>query len=239
MPTAEEAETIRAYVGLHQTRAAPVFDLDQKSACAGSSFRARSRLTTIIGRDMRGGTPMVRTVFAGLAAALLVGVAFIPDDALAYRGGGARAGGGVRAAGVRGGAVGVAGRGVGYGRVGYGARYGGVGYRGLGYGAGVAAAATGAAVAAGTGWGWGQPYYGGGWGAPGVGYYGGGWGYPGGGYANTSYVTGRPTLLPRYYGGGYGWGGGWGTGYAAGPVAQPYQASVYGQGWNYGGDAPG
>jgi len=39
--------------------------------------------------------------------------------------------------------------------------------------------------------------------------------------------------------GGYGWGGGWGTGYAAGPVAQPYQASVYGQGWNYGGDAPG
>ena len=53
MPTAEEAETIRAYVGLHQTRAAPVFDLDQKSACAGSSFRARSRLTTIVGRDMR------------------------------------------------------------------------------------------------------------------------------------------------------------------------------------------
>ena len=41
--------------------------------------------------------------------------------------------------------------------------------------------------------------------------------------------------------GGYGWGGGWGTGYAAGPVAQPYQASVYGQGWSYGGGwgAPG
>ena len=118
-----------------------------------------------------------------------------------------------------------------------------------------------AAVAATGGYGWGggwgtgyaggpvaQPYqasvygqgwsYGGGWGAPGVGYYGGGWGYPGGGYANTSYVTGRPTVLPRYYGGGYGWGGGWGTGYAAGPVAQPYQASVYGQGGPYA-DAPG
>jgi len=177
---------------------------------------------------------MVRTVFVGLAAALLVGVAFIPDDALAYRGGGARAGGGVRAAGVRGGAVGVAGRGVGYGRVGYGARYGGVGYRGLGYGAGVAAAATGAAVAAGTGWGWNQPYYGGGWGTPGVGYYGGGWGYPGGGYANTSYVTGRPTLLPRYYGG---LGTGYGA-YAAGPVAQPWTYDVYGPGGNYA-DAPG
>jgi len=37
------------------------------------------------------------------------------------------------------------------------------------------------------------------------------------------------------YGWGSGWGGGWGTGYAGGPVAQPYQASVYGQGWNYGG----
>ena len=34
--------------------------------------------------------------------------------------------------------------------------------------------------------------------------------------------------------GGYGWGGGWG----AGPVAQPYQASVYGQGGPYT-DAPG
>jgi len=132
--------------------------------------------------------------------------------------------------------------------------------RGVARGAAVAAGTAAVAATGGYGWGggWGtgyaagpvaQPYqasvygqgwsYGGGWGAPGVGYYGGGWGYPGGGYANTSYVTGRPTLLPRYYGGGYGWGGGWGTGYAAGPVAQPYQASVYGQGWNYGGDAPG
>src|SRR6516165_11233253 len=57
---------------------------------------------------------MLRNVFVGLTAALLVGMAFIPDDALAYRGGGARAGGGVRAAGVRGGAVGVAGRGAAY-----------------------------------------------------------------------------------------------------------------------------
>src|SRR6516225_408918 len=38
------------------------------------------------------------------------------------------------------------------------------------------------------------------------GYYGAG--YPGsyyGGYANRSYVTGRPTLIPRYYGGDWGW----------------------------------
>ena len=40
------------------------------------------------------------------------------------------------------------------------------------------------------------------------------------------------------YGWGSGWGGGWGTGYAGGPVAQPYQASVYGQGGPYT-DAPG
>jgi hypothetical protein len=38
---------------------------------------------------------MLRKAIVGLAAALLVGMAFIPDDALAYRGGGARAGGGV------------------------------------------------------------------------------------------------------------------------------------------------
>ena len=33
--------------------------------------------------------------------------------------------------------------------------------------------------------------------------------YPGGyygGYANRSYVTGRPTVLPRYYNAGWGWG---------------------------------
>ena len=58
------------------------------------------------------------------------------------------------------------------------------------------AAAAGAAVAAGaaTGWGWNQPYYGGGYGYSGY----------GGDYANRSYVTGRPTLVPRYYGGAYG-----------------------------------
>ena len=37
-------------------------------------------------------------------------------------------------------------------------------------------------------------------------------GYPAsyyGGYANRSYVTGRPTVLPRYYNAGWGWGWGW------------------------------
>ena len=36
--------------------------------------------------------------------------------------------------------------------------------------------------------------------------------YPGGyygGYANRSYVTGRPTVLPRRYNAGWGWGWGW------------------------------
>jgi hypothetical protein len=56
-----------------------------------------------------------------------------------------------------------------------------------------AAVAAGAAAAAGTGWGWNQPYYG-------SGYYG-NYGYGDGVYANRSYVTGRPTLIPRYYGG--------------------------------------
>jgi hypothetical protein len=90
----------------------------------------------------------------------------------------------------------------------YSGRYAG-GYYGRGYyghpvarGAAVAAGAavaTGVAASAATGWGWNQPYYG-------SGYYGtGGYavnGYPGyyGGYANRSYVTGRPTLIPRYYG---------------------------------------
>ncbi len=51
----------------------------------------------------------------------------------------------------------------------------------------------------------------------GTGYYGGypgnyyrSYGYPGGyygGYANRSHVTGRPTLVPRYYGGTYAAGG--------------------------------
>jgi hypothetical protein len=95
-------------------------------------------------------------------------------------------------------------------------------------GAGLAAGAIGAAAYygggpyVGTGWGYygGYPgnyygnygYPGGYYGAGGypVGYYGGTYaagGYPGGyygGYANRSYVTGRPTLFPRYYGG-WGW----------------------------------
>jgi hypothetical protein len=59
-----------------------------------------------------------------------------------------------------------------------------------------AAVAAGAAAVAATGWGWGQPYYG---------YYGPyGWGgrVPGGYYGvyPYPYVTGQPTLLPRYYG---------------------------------------
>ena len=75
----------------------------------------------------------------------------------------------------------------------YSGRYAG-GYYGRGYYghpvARGAAVAAGAAAAAATGWGWNQPYYGG--------YYG-GYGYDGA-YANRSYVTGRPTLFPRYYG---------------------------------------
>jgi hypothetical protein len=71
-----------------------------------------------------------------------------------------------------------------------------------GYGAGVvgagpAAGAIGAAAATSPyGYYGGGPHVGTGWGNYG--------GYPGGyygGYANRSYVTGRPTLLPRYYGG--------------------------------------
>ena len=54
---------------------------------------------------------------------------------------------------------------------------------------------------------YGGGYYGGGYhgghgyGGLGTGYYGAG-GYPGyyGDYAHRSYVTGRPTLFPRYYG---------------------------------------
>ena len=98
---------------------------------------------------------------------------------------------------------------------------------GWGYGAGVvgaglAAGAIGAAAVAATspyGYYGGSPYYYGGYGAGGYyGAYAGGYpgsyygayaagGYPGsyyGGYANRSYVTGRPTLFPRYYGG-WGW----------------------------------
>src|SRR5262245_39361750 len=108
---------------------------------------------------------MIRIVLVGLAAAVLVGTAFIPDNALAYRGAGARVGGGgVRAVGVRGGAV--ASRGVAYRGGAYrGAAYRGAAYRGAawrgGYypyrGAAVGAAAVGAAAAGAAAYG----YYGG------------------------------------------------------------------------------
>jgi hypothetical protein len=92
-------------------------------------------------------TRMLRSALVGLAATVLVGAAIIPDDALAFRGGGARVGGGgVRAVGVRGGAVGVAGRGVAY----RGAAYRGAAWRGGYYpyrGAAIGAAAVGAAAA--------------------------------------------------------------------------------------------
>ena len=76
-------------------------------------------------------------------------------------------------------------------------------------GAGAAAVGTAAAVAATSpNWGWGNNWgWGGGWGGS-PNYTNGGTyaagGYPVGyygGYANRSYVTGRPTLFPRYYGG--------------------------------------
>jgi hypothetical protein len=80
-------------------------------------------------------------------------------------------------------------------------------------GAGAAAVGTAAAVAATSpNWGWGNNWGGGGgwggnWGWGGSPYYTNGGtytagGYPVGyygGYANRSYVTGRPTLIPRYY----------------------------------------
>jgi hypothetical protein len=107
----------------------------------------------------------------------------------------------------------------------------GYGYGAGVVGAGLAAAAVGAAAVAatspygyyGNGYYGGGPYVGSGWGYYGGygtgGYYGSYGGYPGyygayaaggypggyyGGYANRSYVTGRPALIPRYYGG-WGW----------------------------------
>jgi hypothetical protein len=84
-----------------------------------------------------------------------------------------------------------------------------------GYGAGVVGAGLAAGAIGTAAYYGGGPYVGTGWGYPG-GYYGsygypggyyGSYGYPGGyyggGYANRSYVTGRPTLFPRYYGGTY------------------------------------
>ena len=78
-------------------------------------------------------------------------------------------------------------------------------------GAGLAAGAIGAAAVTATspyGYYGGGPYVGTGWGYYGgyPGNYYGSYGYPGGyygGYANRSYVTGRPTVFPRYYGGTY------------------------------------
>src|SRR5262249_45218952 len=85
-------------------------------------------------------------------------------------------------------------------------------------GAGLAAGAIGAAAVAAT-----SPY----------GYYGGYsdnyydtyGGYYGGGYVNRSYVTGRPTLIPRYYGG-YGTGG-----YDGSYAAVGYPGGYYGGGY--------
>ena len=92
-------------------------------------------------------------------------------------------------------------------------RRGAYGYGAGVVGAGLAAGAIGAAAVAATspyGYYGGGPYAGtgyyGGYGTGG--YYGPYGGYPGGyygGYANRSYVTGRPTLFPRYYGGGWNW----------------------------------
>ena len=82
-------------------------------------------------------------------------------------------------------------------------RRGAYGYGAGVVGAGLAAGAIGAAAVAATspyGYYGGGPYYGG-YGTDG--YYSTYGGYPGGyygGYANRSYVTGRPTLFPRYYG---------------------------------------
>ncbi len=86
-------------------------------------------------------------------------------------------------------------------------RRGAYGYGAGVAGAGLAAGAIGAAAATSPYgyYGGGGPYVGTGWGYPG-GYYG-SCDCPGGcygGYANRSYVTGRPTLFPRYYGG-WGW----------------------------------
>ena len=116
-----------------------------------STHRAAVRSCTC----QEGRTPMLRSALVGLAAAILVGTAFIPDDAFAYRGGGARGGGAYRGGGVayRGG--GVAYRGGAYRGAAYrGAAYRGAAYRGAAYrggyypyrGAAIGAAAVGAAA---------------------------------------------------------------------------------------------
>lgn len=98
------------------------------------------------------------------------------------------------------------------------------GYGAGAVGAGLAAGAIGAtAIAAASPYGYygSGPYVGTGWGnydGYGTGgYYGAYAAGDGGYYANRSYVTGRPTLFPRYYGG-YGTGGYYGA-YAAAPAS--------------------
>ena len=103
--------------------------------------------------------------------------------------------------------------------------YGGRYYRGGYYGHPVArgaAVAAGAAAVGATGWGWNQPYYGGGYSYGDNGY--------GGVYANRSYVTGRPTLIPRYYGGYGAYASGDYPGYYGGYAAGGYPG-YYGGGY--------
>ena len=101
---------------------------------------------------------------------------------------------------------------------------------GYGYGAGlVGAGVSAAAIGTAAGYYGGYPGYYVAYASGYPGYYGAsGAGYPGyyGGWANRSYVTGRPTLFPRYYAGNYGsYGyGGYPYGYVGifgGPVLFP------------------
>jgi hypothetical protein len=96
-----------------------------------------------------------------------------------------------------------------------------------GYGAGVVGAGLAAGAIGTTAYYGGGPYVGTGWGYYGgyPGSYYGSYGYPGGyyggGYANRSYVTGRPTLFPRYYGDSYA-AGGYPVGYYGGYANRSY-----------------
>ena len=108
-----------------------------------------------------------------------------------------------------------------------------------GYGAGVVGAGVAAAaISTAAGYYGGYPGYYGAYASGYPGYYGAyGAGYPGyyGGWANRSYVTGRPTLFPRYYAGNYGAYayGGYPYGYYPGtPWGGPTLFSrYYGGGW--------
>jgi len=159
---------------------------------------------------------MLRYALVGLSASVIVGVTFIPEDALAARYSGARTAHYAR---------GTAGRGVTYRATGVAGRgYRAAAYRGYrgAYGAAVGAAAVGAAAVAATSP-WGYPY--------------GGYGY--GGYGYSSYYAGSPwgdydCRNPH----GYpcnpheskNW---WGTGTAATVVARPVARTAYYR--NYGG----